>query len=567
MPTPLNTETYTEGVSTTTNTSRSVPGVYSPQQLKDQVAGYTESLKQLTEALVGADKLQQDATKAAANATAAAGLAKADTIRAEGQAASAKAEVDAAARATMGTDLRDPNSDMVRFAAERHDRWKAMDQLKQEITRSENVSFTDDPLGFLVNTLRVPMLKREFNQQEALQTELNNRVTVIENQTMLAQNIDTGITPRTAQAIADKKAAEALAVSAAQAQEVLARGASLHAQTLMQQAALADKPMAAMMDLAKMTATHTGTSTTTTQRATESARDPAGAKLDQTTVDAINMKLRAAGANEAQLYSVPEYKQLDQKTRSELIKYAKMPGFGSDPGDSIKFLSDRGLLNDNLRVTNPALAQTLTIARGDPEYARARDTLSKNPSWAKLDPIQQEGLLLNTAVETTMKRYLSGDARSHLAIPPTSPLAFRPIFAAQQPELEGNWVTKYIKDRVAADRLLLTRIGGITPQDIANEALGRALVARQNGDGAAIKKIAAETANFFRQGQLTQWAKSGAAALGYPRPTEFAAGGLQNNDTGRAIQFWSAPEVEHWLMFQAAKQTGLSANFNPRNTR
>ena len=277
---PLSTETYTEGTSTTTSSSTNRPGVYTPQQLKDQVTGYTDSIKKLTDAIVGADKLQQDATQAAANATAAAGLAKADTIRTEGEQAAAKAEVDATARAVMGTDLKNPSSDLVKFAAERHDRWQAMDQLKQEITRSENVGFADDPLGFLVNTLRVPMLKREYNQHEALNQELSQRITIVENQTALAQNIDTGITPRTAQALTDKKAAEALAVHAAQAQEVLQRGATLHAQTLMQQAALADKPLTAMMELGKLTATHSATSTTVSERATESARDPAGAKLD-----------------------------------------------------------------------------------------------------------------------------------------------------------------------------------------------------------------------------------------------------------------------------------------------
>lgn len=546
MADPILSNSFTESVTTSQQTSRNNPGV-PVNVLKKEIASTSDAMRRLTDALIGADDQQQMATAQAADALLQAGKAGAATSLAQGVQASSKAASDAEARRFLGTDPADKTADVVRFAAERHARWQNMDTLKQEITRSQEVSLLDDPLGFLVNTLRVPLLKREYNQQEAHQDELSKRISTVQQQTAMQQNLDTGVTAKTAQTLADAQAAEKLATSIAQSKEILARSATTHAASLMQQSVLTSKPLEMTLQLAQMTATHSSASVSRTERATESERDPNVAKQKQITLDAINLKLQAGGAKPAQLLSEAEYNQMTPKQRGDLIVNAKIPSFAKDPGESLLWLDEKGLLNAGLLETRPDLAKFIQRARADANSVPTTAILAARADFAKMTPIEQTALKINLAADDTVKKYLTGPERNHAAIPHTSPLAFRPLEAAQLPELKDNWVSQFISQEVQRYPQLLVKPGGVTTNDIATEAVGRALAAQRTGDSGAVKRLSADITRFYREGQMRLFANSGAGELGYPRPTEYAAGGLSANSTGKAIQFWSPIATENWL--------------------
>lgn len=553
-------------VSNTTHssTSRNIPGV--PRNVFDaEQARTAEALKQLADALVGADTAQQKASQTAADATARAGELAGKATEAQGELAAAKADAAARARDVMGTDVSNPDADIVKFAAKRHETWRAMDALKNEIEAEDAIGVTEDPLRFLVNTIRVPLLKRTYNQLEAHAVELGKRVDAIEAETIAAQNLDTGSTRARESAAATAQAAAQVAAGLARSQELLAQGQHAHATLLMQQAALADKPMQMMTEAARLysTSVTSGTSSTETHRTVDSVRE-AGAKAErERDLELINRKRRAAGQLDL---SLNQFEGLAKPEQAKLVKNAQvLSSFDVDPYSSIMYLHDQGALNDNFRTANPVAADFLDRALRSKSVGAATLALQQDPAsgFNKLHPVEQKARALDKAISTDYNTYMSGERRNYLAIPPESPLAFKLIFAAQQPELATNWVTKYVKGLVAADPRIITMPGGVRMEQVLDEATGRAVAASAAGDSLAVRKLAQELSDFTRQGQLLQYVRSGASLFGVPRPREYVAAGHRTEATGRALQLWTPIEVENYLMANAAKQRTAIQVQNP----
>lgn len=566
----LNSTSTSEGYSDSrsTSTSTTTPGIPKAKLIEERNRTVAD-LSALTQALTGADTAQQEASKAAASAIERMGGDRAAAERALGEQAAAKADADARARQVFGTNLADPTADAVKFAAERHDRWLAADAVKGEIQRSEQVSFVDDPLGFMVNTVRVPMLKRTYNEQVALNTELSQRINTLENETIAAQNLDTGLTAKTARAVSDAKAAEALSQSIAQSKQVLAQSAIAHAGAVMQQSALTGKPMEIDLQLAGLTATHTTTNVghSESYRTTDAERDSARSEKLRN-LDLINLKRRAAG--ETQPYTEAYFDTLSKQEQSALMKNAMITGsFDSSVGDSLKWLDAQGLLA-KIQAAPPgtpaaAAVQTLYQLQGSQAYRQARQDMAAPgtpaaAAFAKMSPIEQSAAAMDKAVGDIVQNHFTGPKKNYLTVPVDTPLYFSPVFAAQQPELAQNWVTGFVKQKTLEQPQLLTTPGGVRMETILTEAVGRAVAMARAGKSAAIPKLAAELSAFARSGQEIQYREKG-ALLGLPKPVEYVASGHLTETTGKALQLWSPAEVEQYLMLNArnfAKMQGVA---------
>ena len=138
-------------------------GPYAPEQLMQdadvQISASDRFLRELQNAMVGIDKSTEVTTGLMMKAGAA--QAKATQIAGENSAATALSRN--AALNVMHAATGDPGGDVVRFAAQRHDAFGALEKIQSEIDVAANVSLLDDPLTYMVNLVRTPQLKRAYN--------------------------------------------------------------------------------------------------------------------------------------------------------------------------------------------------------------------------------------------------------------------------------------------------------------------------------------------------------------------------------------------------------------------
>lgn len=535
----------TDSTSTATSTT-TTQGPYSADQLKGDADRQIAAANAFTAELQKAITSVGTTGKNTAEAVRKAGEAQSQATMAAGESAASAAQSKIAARDLMQAATGDPNGDLVKMVARRHDSLGALTKLQDEIAAADSVNVLDDPLGYLLNMVRVPHMKRAYNQIAMKVNTASRVIDTLEQQTQMQQAIDNGVLPTQERAAATARA-EAERLSA------LARASELTQQTRIQQVQLASLalqqagvPLEAHLKVFGALATRETTQVGERQGETLSRAD----RDLMNSLVLVNAKRISVGQPE---YSLTDFKLLDGKQRDLLVRNGQTVGLAASPGEFYRVLSANGGLN-TLEQAAPQIAQFMRERQTSSYAKRAgeelRNIANGGQKFSALPLEEQNEKILDKAMELELAQ-VRGDDRNYSAIDSTSALHFRKIAAARNPDLQNNWVSKFVAEQVQKDPSKLTNNVEIKDQRLLDELTGRVVAAQANGNKAEIDKLVREFSDFYRKGQTAQWTFGGAMQLGYPKPNEYV---MRHNDhtaaTGRGLQVWNESEVLHSVIMR-----------------
>jgi hypothetical protein len=556
----LATRKVNEGASASSSTSESTSrtsttGPYSESELKADADRQIAASQAFTRELQAAITSVGNTGNTTAAATAAAGNSQSAATLAAGETAAAKADASVAARDLMRAATGDPNGTVVKLVARREDAMNAAWKLKEQIDAAEQTDWMADPLGALVNLIRVPQLKKAYNAVATTVNTASREIDTLQTQTNAQQAIDNGVT-------ATKVRAEAAAQAEAQRQAALARASELQQQTRIQQVQLAQMAMQqAGVPLEARTRIFAllkeSETTVIGERQGESLTRQEREQLPALIL--VNTKRLAVGQPE---YTLSDFNKLDPKQRDLLVRNGQAEGMASSPGEFIRVLSANGGLN-TLDKAAPQLAQFLRDRQSSAYTAKAteylRNPLNGGQKFATLPLDEQTEKILDKAMEFELAE-VRGEDRNFSKIDKSSPFYFRKVAAATNPDLQNNWVSKFIADEIAKNPNKLADNVEIPDQRLLDELTGRVVAIQASSvmsprvKADSINATVRGFADFFRKGQTAQWEKSGAMQLGYPKPTEYV---MRHNDhtaaTGRGLQVWSEGELLHSVIARIRK--------------
>lgn len=527
-------------------TKTSSTGPYTEGQLQGdaerQIAASDAFITELQKAIT--DSSTQARTTAVAIRSA--GDATARATVAAGESAASGASAKLAARDLMHAATGDPNGDVVRYVAQRHDALRSMDVLKSEIDAAESTSILDDPLVYLANLVRVPTLKKAYNAVAMKVDNASRVIDTLQSQTAMQQSIDNGVLPTQIRA-------EAAAKAEAERLNALARASDLQQQTRMQTIQLAQL---ALQQHGVPLDAHLKVWRALAEKVSVSQAERQGTQITQEQKDIdnklllVNMKRVQVGQPE---YSPLDFKQLRPEQRDLLIRNGQSSGLANSPGEFYRVLSANGGLN-TLDNAMPQIAQFMRD-RHTSKYAKAaaeelRNIATGGQKFAQLPIDEQNERILDKAMEKEMAEMRDKD-RNDSARDETSAYFFRKTAAATIPELQNNWVSKFIAEEVKKDPSKLANRVEIKDQRLLDELTGRIVASQKAGDTKGIDQLVNEFSDFFRKGQVAQWQFSGAMQLGYPKPEGYA---MRYNEhtaaTGRGLQVWNPPEIMHSVIMR-----------------
>lgn len=421
----------------------------------------------------------------------------------------------------------DPTSELVKVQAKRQESIDVMDALRPKIHEDLNVTIFDDPLRWLVNRFTLPQVIGTYNAANQTLRAKTQELTQMQQFVAAQKAIDPGITIDDVKrrAIAEKNLA--LMKTITEQAKVRAEGATQVAQSIMQQAQLLSANQQAYAGLVRM---YGESLAITESQAADAAILP--------TVDAVNVQRKSIGLEHI---TPAQFKAMNAAERSELTKRSTLPPgvLGSDPGEAFRFITKDGALN-TIQQANPALAKTLATTLRSDDFKKHLDGMkTTNAKFANLSTEEQmsEALTAYTNKQVTeMKK-----AGAYDRLPEDSVYALKIGTALQYPEIQKNGLVEDVK-------ILLQSKGyqaDVTPKELESAVLGKALA-----DPGKVPELARQLSDFYRTAQLQQWARSGASALNYPRPTEFKTSSMHTQ--GKAVDQWNPVEIEHWLTTKIA---------------
>jgi hypothetical protein len=203
------------------------------------------------------------------------------------------------------------------------------------------------------------------------------------------------------------------------------------------------------------------------------------------------------------------------------------------------------------------------MTSSNPSYAKATqeltDMLKGGQAFSKLSLDQQQEKLLDKSMQLDLAE-IRNERRNYSKLDPSHPYFLRKIAVAKLPELQDNWVSKHIGEKVAKEPKLLTQKNPIDDQDVIDELNGRVMAATANGDTAKVNQIVKEFSDFYRIGQIKQW-ESAAMMLGYPKPTEYTMAYNSNSQaSGRGLEVWNPAEVLHSVIMRIRQINATARN-------
>lgn len=553
---PAKSVTHSSGSSTnTTTTTKSGPydGGVLVQDAENQIAASKRFADELQAAIAGT--AQQSATTA--SAVEATGAAQGRATKAAGEVQAVQADARIANRNLMHAATGDPSSDVVRYAAQRHDAYGALDKMSTEIAAAESVGIMDDPLAYLVNLVKVPAMKRAYNAVAMKVNTASAIIDTLQSQTAQQSNIDNGLDSTVLRA-------EAAAKAEAEASSAAAKASDLRTQSILQQTTLAEmvmKQSGVPLDVrAKVMRTLSESiATSNMERQGTAATKQENAEADK--LRAVNIRRLQWGLPEMDML---EFKGMDPKNRDMVVRNAMVSGFANSPGEFYRMLATTGGFN-TIDQAQPESAKFLRARQTSSNAKQAaeelRNPLNGGAKFATLPIDEQNEKILDLAMQKDLAE-IRGDKRNYSKLDSTSPYALKKIAAARLPELQNNWVAKHIADKVVKDPALLRMENPIKDADLLDELAGRVMAAQANGNSKDAERQIREFTHFFRTSQVAQWKTSGAMMLGYPKPTEYV---MAHNDysaaAGQGLQVWNDSDVMHAIISRLREMNATTAAF------
>lgn len=486
------------------------------------------------------DALGAGTTASAQGASAAerAGSASGARELAEGQ----KADIEKADKINtadvFGLNFQTPNSRLQQLETRKAEAIDSATLLFDRIAQEATVQPWDDPLRWLVNKVTLPALVNAHNTAIGVRNQAQRDISEAQQNAIQHNMLDIAPTREAIRIAAAAKAGEAVFQGVLQGQQLRANSAHVTAQALMQNMATNGTELVARQEVAK--------AFMTTLQLRDANADRKGMLAN---LDAVNMKLIAAGMPPEKSYTEFEFNHLAKDRRDALLSVARIDGFGDGPGSSKRMFESENL-TQGLSVKAPVVYTFLTKMLGSDEFNQALADMrtpglpGHNPAFAKLPLAEQQNIVLD-AVAQKQAAGVDGKAiRGNNMLPDANPYKLRIADVIQNPALANNTFVKEISSRIQQDPR--------TP--VTHDDLMRIFLAKAATDPANLVRYAQDLSDYFNKGIEWQWKVGGAAQLGYPHPQQYIVSSIQTNATGRALNTAGIAEIENWAVSNLTSQ-------------
>jgi hypothetical protein len=489
-----------------------------------------DAFQKYTKANVGIAKLLEEAgTKgneasvAAANAATLAGATDVTAINAKGVVDVGRAAANQRDMNLLGLDSADPQSRFIELQRQRMDAVKVKNALRDRIDTEDAIMIYDDPLRWAVNQFTLPALKTTFNaasrKEQAAADEISRTNAIAASR----QALDLSVTADSISKRVAAEAAQASAKAAVEAARISMQGIHLQTQTLMQRSAVNNSNQQARIAEASLLARYTEQVET----------DKATAYLAPF-IDLENMRRQSVGA---QPITTESLKLMSKEQKADLVQRGNLAAgqLSTSPGETLQYLR---YLGADVVKTQPALALTLQRQLQSDEFQTEMQRRMIEPKFAALPYDQQQATVLDAvySAETT-SRHKTGN---YDKLPNSSPYKLILGNATQLPELKDNLFTPEIQKLLDGKKPGQT----LTPQEVEGTAVAMILSGKHPAE------VAKALSEFNRTLAVEQWSRSGAAAAGFERPSDYKTSTMQTS--GAQVDQYKPADIEHWLMTKLA---------------
>ena len=447
----------------------------------------------------------------------------------------------------FGLNPQTPNSRLQQYENRKAEAIDSAALLRARITEEAAVQPWDDPLRWLVNKVTLPALVESHNAAIGVRNQAQRDIAEAQHNAIQQNMLDIAPTREAIRIAAAAKAGEAVFSGVLQGQQLRANSAHVTAQALMQQMATNRSELEAKQQTA-------GAFMTALQMRDANA-DRKGMLAN---LDAVNMKLIAAGLSPEKAYDEYRFKNLSKDQRDALIRTSAIDGFGDGPGDSKRFFEANNL-TQGLSVKAPVVYTFLTKMLGSDEVNQQLADMRNpalqghNPAFATLPLAEQQNIVLDAIAQKQAAGIDGKTIRGHNMLPDSNPYKLRIADVVQNPALANNTFVKEVASRIEQD----------PRAQVTHDDLMRIFLAKASTDPANLVRYAQDLSDYFNKGIEWQWKAGGAAALGYPRPQQYIVSSIQTDATGRALNTAGIAEIENWAIRNLARTNRNSVTFDP----
>jgi len=321
----------------------------------------------------------------------------------------------------------------------------ALIPLKAEIDSRMAVGFFDNPFQWLVNQTVLPGIVAKYNgivgqQKNAISTYKTLENIATTNQ-QLTSSIDADEILKKGVAIKQKVAADATA-EATKAQIQVQDATLRDAATI---ATLSGQKVSAIGGVVRAKQDSQTISDTAMQRASAKQEVAEIKKREEASkneeLQAVNNMLRMAGATPMPSYEV--FSKLPAKAREELLNTARSGKFGENLAEAAKFINDRGNIANLVNSGDAAMVDWLRKASAEASKRAEDERAIAVKQGKKIDSKVRFLEILNEI----QQKYEAQAATDMRTADDSNPFKIDYVKAAQIPELQGNVIAAYIREK------------------------------------------------------------------------------------------------------------------------
>lgn len=217
-------------------------------EARSALAGVTQLAPDFEQAIFAADQSRQESLGRAVGAITAAGEASAQATQLANEADLASQSIHKEILKAIGLDVADPESAIRQELVKEAQTRRARESIDSEIADLEGVSFFQNPLQFMMNQPRLQQLTAQYNKLARVENRSNEEITRLQSLQETALKTPAKAADLLRQAAA-AKAAEAVNMAKAKAEEFSAQNASGHAKALMDAFTLRHNVFTSMLQL------------------------------------------------------------------------------------------------------------------------------------------------------------------------------------------------------------------------------------------------------------------------------------------------------------------------------
>lgn len=502
--------------------------------LMSQLEAYSSQQKELSagfsSVIAGAAAHQKDAAAAAKTA----GAYTADAIETKGAIDVARAEQQQQILQIFGVSVDDPNGQVAARKQMIANARVAQADLRPQIEAKESVSLLADPVQWIMNQFELPKMKAQFNSARRAELVTLEQDAVDRKRAQDQIALDAPNTVRSIQLLASQQAAATRAQAAFEAAQAETKSQTLLASSLQEQMANNRTDFNTRSQLAlKFMDTVTMTD--------------GAAKMDKefrADSDLVNFKLQSLGLP---MYGTKSaWMDLGAQQRSELRRWAQLPGYGTGPGDTMLTITSLGG-GQGFAQAAPGAAMKIKEWRGSQELEKLRADRFGPTADAKLrslPQLNQDAMLLDELATKWQKEVVPArdgkmPTKGHNFLSPGNPYRLNSTYALSAAELKDNLVNQMARDQFRVD----------SNQPMTDVQIAEGVKRMMFADPTKVKLLSQQMAQYFQVAVKKQYESQQLALMGFQEAPGYVLSGVDKNSTEpRALQVTSPAEIERWLM-------------------